>query len=305
MAKFSQRTKRKNPLIAIVGPTSSGKSALGVHLAKKFNGEIVSADSRQVYRGMDIGSGKITKKEMMGIPHHLLDVASPKRKFTVSQYQKLTAKAIDKVHKKGKLVFLVGGSPFYVYSVVDGLAIPEVKPNAKIRKELEKLSVDELYKKLQKLDPERARTLRQNSGQAKNPRRLIRALEIVLSTGEPVPKLEHHSPYDTLMIGIKKSPKELKKLIAKRLEKRLKQGMIQEVRKLHDSGVSWKRLEEFGLEYKFVAQYLQNKISKQEMLNSIQKQSEHFARRQMTWFKRDPRIHWTKDYKEAERLLKE
>ncbi|MCH8987141.1 tRNA (adenosine(37)-N6)-dimethylallyltransferase MiaA [Patescibacteria group bacterium] len=302
MAKFSQRAKGKNSLIVVVGPTASGKSDLGVQLAKKFNGEIISADSRQVYKGLDIGSGKITKKEMMGVPHHLLDVALPRRTFTVSQYQKLAAKAIDSIHKRGKLPLLVGGSPFYVYAFIDGLAIPEVKPNAKFRKELEKLSVDKLYKKLQKLDPQRARTI-----ESKNPRRLIRALEIIHSSGKPVPKLEYHSPYDTLMIGIKKSPEELKILIAKRLEKRLKQGMIAEVKKLHDPpagrGVSWKRLEEFGLEYTYIAQYLQNKISKQEMANSIQKQSERFARRQMTWFKKDPRIHWIQSQKDAELYL--
>ena len=299
MAKLSQRTKRKNSLIVIVGPTASGKSDLGVQLAKKFKGEIISADSRQVYKGMDIGSGKITRKEMMGIPHHLLDVASPKRKFTVAQYQKAALKIINQVHRRQRLPFLVGGSAFYAYSVVDRIPLPEVKPNILLRKQLEKLSVQELYRRLKQLDSERAETI-----ERKNPRRLIRALEIVTATGKPVPKSERKkAEFDIMMIGIKKSPEELHKLIAQRLEIRLKQGMVQEVKKLHNSGVSWKRLEEFGLEYTYIAQYLQNKISRQKMIDSIQKQSEHFTRKQMQWFKKDQRIHWISNFTEANRLI--
>ncbi|MEK7510111.1 MAG: tRNA (adenosine(37)-N6)-dimethylallyltransferase MiaA [Patescibacteria group bacterium] len=288
------------PLIVIVGPTASGKSSLAVRLARESNGEIISADSRQVYQGMDVGSGKIPKQQRMGIPHHLLDVASPKRRFTVAQYQKLALQIIRQVHKRGKLPLLVGGSPFYVYSVVDGIQIPEVKPNLKLRARLERLRSDELYRKLQQLDPQRAKTIEQ-----KNPRRLIRALEIVLGTKKPVPSLRKNPlPYPALLLGIYKSNEELKKLIAKRLELRLHKGMIAEVKKLKESGLSWKRLEEFGLEYRFVAQYLQRKISRQEMLNSIQRETEHFARRQMAWFKKDQRICWIKNDDEARILVK-
>jgi len=304
MARFSPRKERRDSLIVIVGPTASGKSDLGVQLARKFGGEVVSADSRQVYRGLDIGSGKITKKEMMGIPHHLLDVASPRRRFSAAQYQKLAFRAIRDIQRRGKLPILVGGTPFYVYSVVDGFVFPEVEPNPKLRGTLARLSNQELLEKLEELDPERANTLQQSSGQDKNKRRLIRALEIVAATGKPVPKFNKVNPlFDTLMIGVKRSPEELKKRIRKRLLYRIDHGMLNEVKNLHQSGLSWRRLEELGLEYRFVAQYLQKKISKQEMVDSIQRESEDFVRRQMLWFKRDPRIYWIESEKEAEKLV--
>jgi tRNA dimethylallyltransferase len=285
-------------LIVILGPTASGKSDLGVRLAKKFKGEIISADSRQVYKGLDVGSGKITKKEMMGIPHHLLDIANPKRRFTVAQYQKLAFIKIQQIQQRDRIPFLVGGTGFYIQSIVDGIVIPEVKPDWKLRKKLEKKSVAELFLMLKKLDSVRA-----NNIDSKNPRRLVRALEIVLTTKKPASPLKINNKLEVLQIAIKKSPDELKKVIQKRLSKKVKE-MIAEVKKLHKDGLSWKRFEELGLEYRFTAQYLQNKISHQEMLGRIQKESEHFAKRQMTWFKRDKKIHWTSNYKEAESLIK-
>jgi len=323
-------------LVVILGPTASGKTDLSIKLAKKYNGEVVSADSRQVYKGMDVGSGKVTKKEMLGVPHHLLDVANPKRKFTVAQYQKLALKAIKNIQKRGKLPILVGGTGFYIQSIVDGIVIPEVKPNWELRKKLEKIALPELFKRLQKLDPVRAGTIDKN-----NPRRVLRALEIVMITGKPVPSLRHceeqsdeaiqsectHSrlprslrlarndewdtlpelgardSLDVLQIGVSKTAEELKNNINKRLLKRLeKNALIREVKKLQKT-VFWKRLEEFGLEYRFVAQYLQNKITYQEMIDKIQIESEHFAKRQMTWFKRDKRISWIETPAEAIRLL--
>lgn len=318
---FFYMEKEHNKLIVILGPTASGKSNLAVRLAKKFNGEIISADSRQVYKGLDIGSGKITKKEMKGIPHYLLDVASPKKKFTVAQFQKLAVKKIKQIQRKNKIPFLVGGTGFYIQSVVDSILIPEIKPNWQLRKKLEKKSPEELFLMLIKLDPRRAETI-----DSKNPRRLIRAIEIVTATGNPVPKTYQQTQvcwYNVLQIGIIKSPEELKKAIHKRLLKRLKQGMVAEVKNLHNpptgGGLSWKRLEEFGLEYRFVArllrydeqtkhcgqaQYLQNKITYREMIHKIQKESEHFAKRQMTWFNKDKRIRWIENQKEAENLIK-
>lgn len=298
-----------NKLIVVLGPTASGKTDLSIKLAKKYNGQVVSADSRQVYKGMDIGSGKVTKKEMAGIPHHLLNVANPKRKFSVAQYQKLAQKAIKKIYKNNKIPFLVGGTGFYIQSVVDNVIFPKVKPNWKLRKKLEKMTCNQMFEKLKKLDPTRAKNI-----DSQNPHRLIRALEIVLSTKKPVPQLITSNYFDVLKIGIKKDKDELKKLIAKRLKKRLENNaMINEVKKLHNSGLSWKRLEEFGLEYKFVAQYLQKKISFQEMINKIQKESEHFAKRQMTWFsakggpalggKKDSKILWISNYKQAQQSI--
>ena len=282
-----------NKLIVILGPTASGKTDVSIRLAKKYKGEIVSADSRQVYKGLNIGSGKITKKETKGISHHLLDVANPKQRFTVSQYQKLTIKEIKKIQKKGKIPFLVGGTGFYIQSVVDGIIIPEVKPNQKLRKQLSKKTTKEIFKILKKLDPKRAKTI-----DANNPVRLIRAIEIIKSTKKPIQKITSNPEFEVLEIGIKKSPEELKKLIHKRLGKRLKQGMIKEVINLHKNGLSFKRLEELGLEYRYIAQYLQEKISYDDMISILEKEIWHYAKRQLTWFKKDRKIYWVNTYRE-------
>ncbi|MBM3206366.1 MAG: tRNA (adenosine(37)-N6)-dimethylallyltransferase MiaA [Candidatus Staskawiczbacteria bacterium] len=287
-------------LIVILGPTASGKSDLAVKLAKKFNGEIVSADSRQVYRGLNIGSGKITKKEMQGVQHHLLNVANPKKRFSVARFQKLAQKIIKDIHKRSCVPFLVGGTGFYIQSVVDGINIPKVKANPELRKKLSKKSVSQLFSILKKIDPNRAEKIDKN-----NPHRLIRAIEIVMTTKKPVPVLKSKKTFSTLEIGINRPQSILKKLIRTRLIKRLNQGMITEVRKLHRLGVSYKRLEELGLEYKYIAQYLQEKITYQEMVANLQKSIEQFAKRQMTWFKRNKQIHWIKNKKSAENLIKE
>lgn len=304
-------------LVVVLGPTASGKSDLAVEIAlwlkscpvlkkrgvkeKALKGaEIISADSRQVYKEMDLGTGKITKKEMQGIPHHLLDIASPKRKFSIVQFHKKAKKAIKEIHQKNKLPILCGGTGFYIQAVVDDLVIPKVKPDWKLRKKLEKETCEELYKKLKKLDPERAKNI-----DKKNKRRLIRALEIVLISKKPVPSLVKQKQYDVLIIGIKKDNQRLPFLIKKRLEKRMKAGMTKEVQQLKDSGVSWKRLEEFGLEYRWIAKYLQGKISKQEMTTRLQKDIENYAKRQMTWFKAyNPDTHWIKTKTEAQKLIK-
>jgi len=281
----------KLKIIVILGQTASGKSELAVKLAKKINGEIISADSRQVYKGLNIGSGKITKKEMRGIRHHLLDVTNPKRTFTVSQYQKLAKKAIQKILNKGKTPIICGGTGLYIDALIYDYYLPEVAPQLKLRKELEKLSTEELFKKLQKLDFCRAKNIDKN-----NRRRLIRALEIVLTTGKIVPKLEEReSGFDVLKIGIKKSPEELKSLIKKRLLKRLRWGMINEVKTLHQKQkLSWQRLDDLGLEYRYVSRYLWNIISRKEMIEAIEKESWQYAKRQIIWFKRDKNIHWIK-----------
>lgn len=291
--------EKNQKLVVILGPTSAGKTALSVRLAKKFKGEIISADSRQVYKGMDIGTGKVTKSEMQGIPHYLLDVVSPKTKYTVSQYQKLANKTIKSILNIKRLPFLVGGTGFYIQSIVDGIVIPEVKPDWKLRKKLETETAENLFNQLQRLDPERAKSIDQF-----NKRRLVRAIEIIIKTKKPVPKLKtKESSYDILILGIKKPQKELAELIKKRLKKRLNQGMLNEAKKLHKAGISWKRLEEFGLEYRYMALYLQNKIEYNVMIEKIQKESENYAKRQMTWFKKDKRIKWVSDYSKAQKII--
>lgn len=299
------KEQRPSKLIVLLGPTASGKSDLAVKLALFFQKklkqkfEIISADSRQVYKNMNIGTGKITKKEMANIPHHLLNVASPKTKFTVAHYQALAQKIISHLHQKNITPMIVGGTGFYIQAITDNIIIPQVKPNWPLRKKLEKKSISQLYQLLKKIDPIRAKNI-----EKKNPRRLIRALEIVLTTKKPVPSLKKNPPpYQILILGIKKSKTELKKLIQRRLLKRLTTGMVEEVKKLKKSGLTWKRLEEFGLEYRWLAYYLQNKISRQEMIEKLQQAIEQFARRQMVWFKRDQRIIWIKNFQAANKII--
>ena len=272
----------------ILGPTASGKSALGVKLAKKINGEIISADSRQVYKGLDIGSGKITKKEMSGIPHYCMDIISPKKIFTVVDFKKCAEKAIEKIFAKNKIPIIVGGTGLYIQAIVDNIVLPEVKPNWKLRKELEKKTTEEMFGMLKKLDPERARNI-----DAKNPRRLIRAIEIAKKLGK-TPKLMSMSrrDLDIRQIGIKLPDEILKKNIEKRIKKMLKNGLVAETKKLKSSVLPWKRIYELGFEYKYPALFLQNKISKDEMLAKMLIENRQYSKRQMTWFKRDKRIKW-------------
>jgi tRNA dimethylallyltransferase len=285
--------KRKK-IITVLGPTASGKSDLAVFLAKKLEGEVVSVDSRQVYQGLDIGSGKITKKEMMAIPHHCLDIASPKRKYTVAQYQKKAGKSIEQILKRNKVPILCGGTAFYIKTLVQGLKLPEVSPDWKLRKTLEKKTPQELYLMLKKKDPERARSIEKD-----NPRRLIRALEILLKTKKPVSSLKSEPQYSSLFLGVTKTEKKLKKRIEKRLKERLRKGMKNEVQKLKESGLSWKRLESFGLEYQWMARYLQGKTTKQEMQENLLRDIIKFSRKQKSWWKDDKNIHWVKNKKQA------
>ncbi|MEK7142054.1 MAG: tRNA (adenosine(37)-N6)-dimethylallyltransferase MiaA [Patescibacteria group bacterium] len=274
-------------IIVILGPTASGKSALGVKIAKKINGEIISADSRQVYKGLNIGSGKITRKEMGDIPHHCIDIISPKKIFTVSDFKKCADKAIEEIFAKNKTPIIVGGTGLYIQAVVDNIILPAVKPNWKLRKELEKKTTEEMFKILKKLDPERAKNI-----DAKNPRRLIRAIEIAKTLGK-IPNLEAELPsYKVLQIGLKLPNDILKKNIKKRIKKMLKSGLVAETKKLKKTGLSWKRIYEFGFEYKYPSLFLQNKINKDEMFVKMLTKNWQYAKRQMTWFKRDKRIKW-------------
>jgi tRNA dimethylallyltransferase len=278
--------KQKPKIIAVVGPTASGKSDLAVELARVFSGEVISADSRQVYRGMDIGTGKITEEEMKGVKHHLLDVASPKRTLTVAQYKQKADAAVRNILKRGKLPILCGGTGFYIQAVTDGVLLPEVKPNPLLRKQLATLSADELFLRLKKIDPERAATI-----DAKNPRRLVRSIEIAEELGR-VPVLRIDPPYETLFIGIEAENDLLRERIHKRLIARMDQGMIEEATQLHTDGLSWQRMEDLGLEYRYLARRLQGKISKDEMLAELELEIMHYAKRQYTWFRKNKKIHW-------------
>ncbi|MGB9847635.1 MAG: tRNA (adenosine(37)-N6)-dimethylallyltransferase MiaA [Minisyncoccia bacterium] len=298
-------TKNKPKIVVILGPNASGKSDLAVALAKKFNGEIISADSRQVYKGMDIGTGKVplTKKKeglfYKGIKHYLIDVASPKKIFTVTDYQKLGKKALEEILEKNKLPIICGGTGFYIDALIYNYQFPNAKPNPQLRKKLEKLDTQQLFKKLQKLDPQYAQKI-----DPFNRRRLIRALEIILTLKKPMPTLKKSSPYQILKIGVYRPKEELKKRIEKRLLKRLEEGMVMEVKKLHQKGVSWKRLYDFGLEYRYISLYLQEKLSYSQMIEQLKTKIWQYARRQMIWFKKDKEIKWISNLKQAEKLIK-
>jgi len=286
-------------MIVILGPTASGKSGLGIILARRFGGEIISADSRQVYRRMDIGTGKVTRKEQRVAKHHLLDVANPKKIFTVSDFKKLGEKSIQDILKKQKTPFIVGGTGFYIDALVKDSSLPEVPPNKKLRSSLEKISAENLYKELKKVDPKRAKTIDKY-----NKRRLIRALEIIRATGKPVPAIKESSKYTVLYVGINPPKEILEKKITLRLKSRIKQGMIKEVKDLLNSGVTKKRLHDFGLEYRWVGNYLNNKITRQEMEVGLLRDIIKYSKRQMTWFKKNKEIHWIKNEREAEKLVR-
>ena len=289
---------RNMKIVTILGQTSTGKSDFAVEIAKQINGEIISADSRQVYKGMNLGTGKITKKEMLGIPHHLLDIYPPSKVFTVNDFQKHALKKIKEIKNKNKVPIICGGTGFYIDAIVNENVFPDVKPNKKLRIELEKKTTEQLFIILEKLDSNRAKNI-----DIKNRVRLIRAIEIAKSLGK-VPLLRQglKSGFEVLKIGLTVPPEDLKLMIKDRLLMRIKKGMIKEVEKLHKDGVTWKRLNSFGLEYRYVAEYLQKKISKEEMIEKLNTEIWHFAKRQKTWFKRDPSIIWINPLKKNEKM---
>jgi len=286
---------KKPKIIVILGQTATGKSDIAVQVAKNFNGEIISADSRQVYTGLDLGTGKITKKEMAKVPHYLLNVANSKRKFTVSLYQKLANKKIEEIINRGKVPIICGGTGFYLDAIIKGIIFPEVPPNNKLRKELEKESTQNLFNMLHRYDLDRSKNI-----DSKNRVRLIRAIEIAKYLGK-VPRLQTEiPPYDFLKIGLKFDDKKLKERIKLRLIKRLEAGMLNEVKKLHKQGLSWKRMAELGLEYRYLAKFLQEELSKEEMFDQLNNEIWQFAKRQNTYFKKDTEIQWFNPLKKSE-----
>ncbi len=286
-------------LVVIVGPTSSGKTKLAVALVRKFNGEIVSADSRQVYKGMDLGTGK-DLREYGRVRYHLINIVNPRTNFTLAQYQKRAYRTIEDILRRRKLPILVGGTGLYVQAVVDGYVLPASPPNPKLRAQLAKLTLEQLHAKLKKLDLVTYRVIDKN-----NRRRLQRAIEICLTTRMPLSKqrAKNPPPYAVLMLGMAAPRVVLYKRIDTRLKARLRQGMVEEVMNLHKQGLSWKRLESFGLEYRFVSRFLREHSEYEKMVDELSHAIKGFSRRQMTWFKRDKRIKWIKNKKEAELIV--
>jgi len=284
-------------IVVIVGPTASGKSSLGIKLARNFNGEIISADSRQVYRGMDIGTGKVTKREQKIIRHHLIDIISPKNIFTADDFKKLGQKTIDNIFAQGKTPIIVGGAGFYIDVLLGRMGVAEVPPNFKLRTNLDKLTVEKLFKKFQSLDPERAKTIDHH-----NKRRLIRTLEIIRSLGKVPTSKSHKSLCKIIWLGLR--PRNLESRIKLRLKKRLELGMVGEVKKLLKTGVSHKRLRDLGLEYRWISKYLKSEVTKKEMEKNLYHDIVRYSKRQMTWFKRNKEIRWVKGQKEATNLVR-
>lgn len=270
----------KPKLIVICGPTASGKSDKAVELALEKNGEVISADSRQVYKGLDIGSGKITTDEMKGVPHYLLDVVDPKEVFSVEDFVKLGEEIIQDILERGKLPIICGGTGFYIDALIYGTQFPKVEVNTELRDELQKLNLGDLQNRLEELDPERFSEI-----DIYNPVRLVRAIEIATQLGK-VPPVIKQDKYDIEFIYLDFPKEVLTERISKRLYTRLEHGMLEEAERLINEGVTFDRLKQLGLEYRYMAMCLSGEISYEEMCNLIILKSTQYAKRQRVWFKR-------------------
>ena len=280
-------------LIVILGPTSSGKTEMGLKLAKEYNGEIVNADSRQIYREMNIGTGKVD----VG---YLINIKNPNQKFSLSQYKKLAIKAINDIHKKGKIPILVGGTGLYISAIVNNLEIPKASPNNDTRKKLEKHTNQYLYKYLKKIDPKSAKIIGEN-----NKRKIIRAIEVYKLTGKAFSKqqIKGELLFNVLQIEIKVDREKLYKKIDSRVDEMIKNGLIKETKKLSKK-YSFNLPAMSGIGYFEIGQFLKNKISLDDAIQKIKFRTHQYARRQMTWFKKDERIEWVENYSEAKKMVK-
>lgn len=275
---------KKQPLIVVCGPTATGKSDFAVNLALNPPAggacEIISADSRQVYRGLNIGSGKITTEEMKGVPHHLLDVADLSETFSVAQYKDLAVQAIKAISARGHTPIICGGTGMYIDAVICDTIFPAVEPNEALRAELEKESVEALAEKLRALDSVRYALI-----DTKNKVRLIRAIEISTKLGK-VPPLQQTQQYDVEWHYLDFPDDVLKERIHTRLHRRFDEGMLEEVVGLSARDVPWEKLDALGLEYRYISRYLRQMITREEMMSELEMAIWHYAKRQRTWFKK-------------------
>jgi tRNA dimethylallyltransferase len=297
--------KNKEKVIVILGPTASGKTSLAVKLAHKFCGEIISADSRQVYIGMDIGTGK-DLDEYNSIPYHLIDVYDPKKVFSLAKFQSMAFSAIEDILKRKKIPFLVGGSGLYLQAVVDNYLLSAIKPVFGQRIEYENLELKDLQKRIKKINPKFFKSI--NNSDLNNKRRLARYLE-VLSVEKDFSPQKGEVKYDFFILGLNPEREVIKNKIYNRLIKRLDdEDMIGEVKRLNESGISFSRLESFGLEYKYIVWYLQDKITYKQLVDQLFLAISRFSKNQVSWFRRwekqGIKINWINDYNEAEKLIK-
>lgn len=282
------------PLVVIVGPTAVGKSDLALHLAVALDGEIVSADSRQVYRHMDIGTAKPTPEERAAVPHHLIDVVEPDELYTLAQYQRDAYRAIDEIVHRGRVPFLVGGTGLYVRAVVEGLTIPAVPPNPRLRADLEQLAneigAEGLHRELRQIDPEAAAGI-----DWRNVRRVIRAIEVFRATGQPISRLRASQPppYAVLMIGLTLDRVELYRRIDDRVDRMIAAGLVEEVQRLVARGFGFDTPAMSGLGYRQIGAYLRGEVDLDTAVQMVKNETHRFARQQYTWFRlSDSRIHW-------------
>ena len=285
---MSEIVSKKLPkVVIVVGPTASGKTSLSLFLAETLQGEIISVDSRQVYKGLDIGTEKITAAEMRNIPHHLIDCREPAEIYTAATFVHDAAKIIEEISSRAHVPIVVGGTFFYVEALLGAKTLPHVAPNAPLRAELESLSTDILIERLKVLDPARAANI-----DTKNRRRLVRALEIVSALGAvPIPTKTEPS-YDTYTIGIDVPADILRERIAKRLKQTLAKELIEETKRVLAGGLPQKRLMEIGLEYRVVIQYLNGEIPESKLEQTLIEKVWQYAKRQRMWLKKIEHVHW-------------
>lgn len=297
---------RMNKLIVIIGPTGVGKTRWAIQLAWKLNGEIVNADSRQIYRFMDIGTAKSTKEEQSLVTHHLIDIISPDEEFSLASYQQLAYQAIDDIQKRDKIPFLVGGTGQYVWAVLEGWVIPKIPPDTEFRRNLEQKArdnVDELYRALQQIDPAAAEKI-----DPRNIRRIIRALEV--SRQKPFSRAygKVSPPFESSIIGLTIERKELYRRVDERVDEMIKHGFADEVKKLTEMGYSLTLPSMSGIGYREIGQYLQGKMTFEEAVYKIKTGTHRFIRHQYAWFRlKDERIRWFDpsniDEEEIERVV--
>lgn len=283
------RSMSKPKVIAIVGATASGKTSLSIDLAKEFSGEIISADSRQVYRGLDIGTGKITEEEMDGVPHHLLDVADPKEIFTAIDFKNQAQRVIQRIKTRDNVPIIAGGTFFYIELLRGTMQVAPVPPDRELREELEKLSNKELLEQIKNADPDRAEKIDPD-----NRRRLIRSVEIIDTLGKVPKPVIAESDYEWLILGVDVEKEELRKKFAVRINNWLSKGFQSEVEGLLKEGVTIERMSEFGFEYTLMLEYIDGLIDKEQLVEKFIQKNWQYAKRQLTWLKKDKQIEWHK-----------
>lgn len=297
-----------NKVVVIVGPTASGKTGIGIELAKRMDGEIVSADSMQVYKKMNIGTAKPDREEKQGIVHHLMDVIEPDQEFNVVRFKEMAEECIKDIIKRGKMPIVVGGTGLYINSLVDNIEFAQTTSNDQYRRAMEKIALKEgsevLHDKLKIIDEEAAKKIHPN-----DMKRIIRALEVFKSTGKTISQHQNESRsnppvYNFIMLGLNMDREKLYERINLRVELMFEKGLIREVRQLIDDGIKHEMTAMQGLGYKEVAWYLEGKVTETEMIDIIKRESRRYAKRQLTWFRRDKRIIWFDSSEEKEELVK-